>query len=233
MKNREFKLLASRMLSACKRLHRRGILSGVGGNISLRTSDPAVVLCSPSGVPIMDMLLSDICVVDISDISRDQYTVVRGANKPTSEILLHGGVYDRRKEIKAIIHSHPPITTAFSCTNLEVNYRIQEDQRWYIGDIETIPFVYSSSKALAEAAIPKLMKNYALVLKNHGIVALGDSLTEAVNITELMEDLAKIYYHARMIDSGRVFELPKEYWTEVSIETRKNLIYHDEIFDEL
>ena len=77
----------------------------------------------------------------------------------------------------------------------------------------------------------KLKKNYVLILRNHGIVVLGDSLTESVNITELIEDLSKIYFHAMIIGSGKVIELPQEYWTEVNIETRKELIYHDEIFD--
>jgi len=228
---KEFKKLTNRMINACRRLHSRGILSGVGGNISMRSETDHIILCSPSGVPIMDMLSQDICEVDISDIRNDNYRVVRGNHKPTSEILMHARLFDLRPEIKAVIHTHPPITTAFSCTNREINYRIQEDQRWYIGDIESIPFIYSSSKALADAAVPKLQKNYALILKNHGIVALGDSLAESVNITELIEDLSRIYFHAMKIGDGKVVELPESYWTEMTIETRKDLIYHDEIFD--
>jgi L-fuculose-phosphate aldolase len=227
----EFEQLSKRIINACKRLHKRGILSGVGGNISVRTSIPTVILCSPAGAPIMDLLMDDICVVDISDIENDNYIVLKGKHKPTSEILLHGGIYRMRPEIKAVLHTHPPITTAFSCTTQEVNYKIQEDQRWYIGDIDCIPFIYSSSKALAEAALPKLTNKYALILKNHGIFVLGDSLIEAVTITELMEDLSKIYYHAMMIGGGKVVELPKDYWTEIAIETRKDLIYHDEVLD--
>jgi L-fuculose-phosphate aldolase len=231
LNKKEFKRLANRMINACKRLHARGILSGVGGNISVRTSEPGLILCSPSGIPIMDMFVDDICIIEISDIKNNSYNIIKAVHNPTSEILLHGGIYDMRPEVKAVIHSHPPITTAFSCTNREINYRIQEDQRWYIGDIEYIPFVYSSSKSLAQAALPKLKSNYAAILKNHGIVALGDSLAEAVSITELIEDLSKIYYHAKMIDGENVVELPEEYWTDVTIETRKDLIYHDEIFD--
>ena len=230
--NEEFNKLALRMIKACKRLHMKGILSGVGGNISLRSSDPKAILCSPSGIPIMDMLVEDICLVDIAGISQDRFSVLRGAHKPTSEILLHGGVYANRPEVMAVLHTHPPVTTAFACTKRGVNYRIQEDQRWYIGDVGVLPFVYSSSKALAAAALPMLERNYALILRNHGIVVLGDSLAEAVTITELMEDLSKIFFHASLIGNGEVVELPAEYWTQVNIETRKNLIYHDEIYDD-
>ena len=70
-----------------------------------------------------------------------------------------------------------------------------------------------------------------MILKNHGIVTLGNSLAESVNITELIEDLSKIYFSAMIIGDGEVIELPEAYWTETTIETRKDLIYHDEIFD--
>jgi len=227
----EFHLLANRMINACKRLHARGILAGVGGNISYRTSQPSLILCSPSGIPIMDILPENLCLVDISNIPRDQHKVLRGKYKPTSEILLHGGIYVQRPEVKAVIHSHPPVTTAFACTSHQVDYKTLEDQRWYIGDVETLPFIFSSSKALAEAALPKLKTSYAMILKSHGILALGDSLAEAVTITELLEALSITYYHARIIGQGAVEQLPERYWTEVNIETRKNLIYQDEIFD--
>ena len=114
IKKSEFKKLAGRMINACKRLHRRGILSGVGGNISVRTSTPDIILCSPAGIPIMDMFPDDICAVDISDIKNYNYNVLKAKHKPTSEVLLHGGIYGMRPEIKAVLHSHPTITTAYS-----------------------------------------------------------------------------------------------------------------------
>lgn len=230
--NREFYQLANRMICACKRLHGRGMLSGVGGNISLRTSEPNTIMCSPSGIAIMDMFPDDICLVDISDIQKDNYQILRAKHKPTSEIFLHGGIYAARPEVRAVIHSHPPMTTAFACTDKCVDYKTLEDQRWYIGEVESIPFVYSSSKALAEAALPKLTKNYALILKNHGVITLGDTLAEAVTITELLETLSQTYYYAQTIAGATIVRLPSEYWTDVAIEPRKDLIYQDEIFDE-
>lgn len=228
----EIKKIGNRMINACKRLHMKGILSGVGGNISIRTSDPNIIICSPSGIPLMDMFIGDLCVIDIGNIKNEgNYKIIKEKCKPTTEFLLHCGVYKERQEVKAIIHSHPPITTAFSCTNKDINYKITEDQRWYIGDIESIPFVLGSTKSLAKNALSKLKKNYVLILKNHGIVVLGDSLAEAVNITELVEDLSKIYYYSSIISNGNVAELPKKYWENTDIKTRKDLIYHDEIFD--
>ena len=229
--DKEFQKLGTRIINACKRLYLKGLLAGVGGNISIRTSSPDIIICSPSGIPIMDMFLEDLCIVNISGIYNWEYKLLKGIHEPTSEILLHGGVYIRRPEVKAIIHTHPPFTTAFACTDKSVNYKIQEDQRWYIGDISFVPFVGSSCKDLAVAAIPSLGKNYALILGNHGLVVLGDSLAEAVTITELTEDLSKISYYANIIGNGKVVELPKSYWTDEKIETRKDLIYHDEIFD--
>ncbi|MCL5985557.1 MAG: class II aldolase/adducin family protein [Actinobacteria bacterium] len=228
---KEIQKLSRRIVNATKRLHSRGILSGTGGNISMRTSNPNHILISPTGIPIRDMFPDDLCLVDISKIFKDEHTVLRCKYQPTSEILIHSRVYYKRPEVKAIIHSHPPMVTAYACTNQKINFKIQEDQRYYIGDIEYLPFVYSSTRDLADAAVPKLEKNYVLVLRNHGVFVLGDSLCEAVNITELVEDLASISFYAKLIGNGEVVELPREYWEEYRVVPRHNLIYRDEVFD--
>jgi L-fuculose-phosphate aldolase len=226
---KELKKLRRRIINATKRLYLRGICSGVGGNISLRTDDPNIILVSPSGIPISDMSEDDLCLVDISKCEKDQFKILKGDNKYTSEIYLHSRIFYRRSNIKAVLHTHPPMVTAYACTNKKINFDIAEDKNWYIGDVEYLPFVASSSKDLCEAAWPKLEKNYALILKNHGMVALGDTLLEAVNITELLEELAKISYYAQNI--GDTVEIPKEYWEDRKIIPRNNLIYNDCVFD--
>jgi L-fuculose-phosphate aldolase len=231
IRGREVKKLGTRMINSCKRLHERGILFGVGGNISLRSSDPDIIVCSPSGIPLMDMTLGDICTVDIKEIKEGKFKVQLGKHNPTSEIWLHGGIYQTRPEIKAVIHTHPPMVTAFSCTSEEINFEIQEDQRWYIGEVDSLPFQSMEPIDFAGVAISKLTKNYALILKNHGLVALGDTLSEAVNITELMEGLAKTYYYAKNIDSGHVMELPNVHRNRSIPPARMKLIYNDSVFD--
>lgn len=228
---KEFYKLANRMVNAAKRLYNRDILSGVGGNISIRTSNPDHIILSPSGIPIAGMFPDDLCLVDISEVGQDKFKILKARHEFTSEIYLHSKIYKNRPEIKAIVHSHPPMVTAYACTNKEINFKILEDQKWYIGEVEYLPFVSSSTKELAEVAWPKLTKNYILILKNHGMVALGDSLCEAVNITELLEELAKISYYAQDISKGKVVEIPNEYWENRKIVPRNNLIYNDEIFD--
>jgi L-fuculose-phosphate aldolase len=228
---KEEKKLGTRMIHACKRLHERGILFGVGGNISLRSSSPNTILCSPSGIPLMDMRLGDICTVDISDIKNRKYRIESGKYNPTSEIWLHGGIYHVRPEIKAVLHTHPPMVTAFSCTSEEINFKIQEDQRWYIGEVDCLPFRSMEPIDFAEIAIPKLATNYAVILKNHGLVALGGTLSEAVNITETMEALAKTYYYAKNIANGRVVQIPYEHSSGNFPPARNKLIYDDCIFD--
>ena len=228
---KEFCKLANRIVNVAKRLHIRGILSGIGGNISVRTSNPDNIIVSPSGIPISDMLSDDLCLVDISESKKDKFIMLKGKYKYTSEIYLHSKIYINRPEIKAVIHTHSPMITAYACTNKKIDFKILEDQRWYIGDVEYLPFVSSSTKELAEVAWPKLTKNYALILKNHGLVTLGDSLCEAVNITELLEELAKINYYAEDISKGKTVEIPNEYWENRKIVPRNNLIYNDEVFD--
>jgi L-fuculose-phosphate aldolase len=229
---RELQKLGTRMINACRRLHERGILFGVGGNISLRSGNPDIILCSPSGIPLMEMRLADICAVDITEIEKGKYEIKTGRHDPTSEIRLHGGIYRARPEINAVIHTHPPMVTAFSCTSVDVDFNIQEDQQWYIGEVDFLPFKRMEPIEFAKAAVSKLARNYALVLKNHGLVALGDTLSEAVNITETLEGLARTYYYAKNIDGGNIVRLPYENGSRSVPAQRMKLLYDDGIFDE-
>ena len=52
---------------------------------------------------------SDIVIVDL------QGRLLSGARKVTSEICMHLEIYEMRKDISAVIHSHPPIATGFAC----------------------------------------------------------------------------------------------------------------------
>jgi len=224
LEKKEIKKISIRMINACKRLHILKLVSGPGGNISCRTSIPNVIICSPSGIPIMDMMVDDLCVIELHNSKDCNYKILRGKYKPTSEILLHCEIYIKRPEIMSIIHTHPLYVTAFACTDEIINFEITEDKAWYIGNIDYIPFINGSTKELAEAALPKLEKSYVLILRNHGVVVLGDSLAEAVNITELVENLAMTYFYSKLIGNLKEIKAP-------NAKTREGLIYHDEIFD--
>jgi ribulose-5-phosphate 4-epimerase/fuculose-1-phosphate aldolase len=270
---KELKKYGSRIVSACKRLYNRNLITALGGNISTRTSDPCLFLCSPSGMPLAEMLSDDLCLVSLKsskdlnieintssndsinhmtsrvtekagnlDLS-DNYSVISGNYGPTSEILIHSAVYYIRPEIKAIIHAHPPYITALSCVDEKINFNLTEDRNYYIGNIGTTPFIPGGSPKLAESVISIAQQNNAVICANHGIFVFGTSLAEAVNITELIEELAKIFFISRMagfagnkeiknaISAGEIKSVISAGISEDYDSLKSSFIYRDEIFD--
>jgi ribulose-5-phosphate 4-epimerase/fuculose-1-phosphate aldolase len=264
---KELKKYSSRIVSACKRLYNRNIITALGGNISIRVSDPGLLLCSPSGMPLAEMQPDDLCLVRLksnSDIDieislgqsvstksinykadrvagkagnsnpSDIYSVISGKFNPTSEILIHSAVYEIRPEINAVIHSHPPYITALSCVDEKIDFDLTQDRHYYIGNIGTVPFVHGGSPKLAESVVSVAQQNNAVICANHGIFVFGTSLAEAVNMTELIEELAKIFFIARTagfacskeIKSAISADIPEDYAS-----LKSSFIYRDEIFD--
>jgi len=171
------------------------------------------------------------------------YSVISGKYNPTSEILIHSSIYKIRPEINAILHLHPPYITALSCVDEKINFNLTEDRNYYIGNIGMVPFVPGASPELAASVILIAQQNNAVICANHGIFLFGTSLSEAVNIAELVEELAKMYFISRLAAlAGN-----KEIKNAISDEEIKNaissgisqdydslkssFIYRDEVFD--
>ena len=89
-------------------LSRLGFVPGTSGNLSVRL-DENRLLATPTGMSkgllgVEDMVLVDLCGKSLS-----------GERRVTSEISMHLAVYQLRPTVQAVIHSHPPIATAFAC----------------------------------------------------------------------------------------------------------------------
>ncbi|MHB8279944.1 MAG: class II aldolase/adducin family protein, partial [Candidatus Humimicrobiaceae bacterium] len=173
--SKEIDKLCNRIVSACKKLYNRNLITALGGNISLRTSNPDMILCSPSGMPLAEMLPADLCLIRLkskmkyietvelnkhgidfdtasidTNTQKPEYTEIyeflSGKYNPTSEILIHSMVYNIRPDILSVIHSHPPYITAMSCTDGGIDFNLTEDKNYYIGSIGFVPFISGGSQ---------------------------------------------------------------------------------------
>jgi L-fuculose-phosphate aldolase len=88
--------------------NRQGLSAGSTGNLSVRRNKD--IFITPSGMPYPDMMPRDIVVLDMAD------RIVSRCKKPSSEWRFHKDIYQRRKEIRAIVHVHAPFATAIACT---------------------------------------------------------------------------------------------------------------------
>ena len=87
-------------------LHQHGFVAAMDGNLSVRLGADRI-LVTPTCVSKGAMRPGDMVVVDAEG------NRVSGRRNVTSEIGMHLLIYQMRKDVKAIVHAHPPTATGF------------------------------------------------------------------------------------------------------------------------
>jgi L-fuculose-phosphate aldolase len=126
--------------------------------------------------------------------------VVDGDNSPSSETQFHLALYQHRKDVNAVIHSHSVFATAISCLRQEIpplHYLVG-----LIGDkIPVTDYATFATKELAENIVKGIGSANAALLANHGAVSVGPDIETCFIIAEHVELLAQIYIYAKSIGS--------------------------------
>lgn len=184
-----------------RRLIEAGLAFGTSGNVSLREGD--TIWVTPSGVPFEKIHTEDLVGIDLATGSiRD------GFRRPSSEVPLHRSIYRARPDVSAVVHTHSPYATVFSCLHrpiLALHYQIA-----HIGtQIPVAPYATFGSEDLGENAVRTLGESgRAVLLGNHGALAVGESLDKAFQTACDLEWLATLYWRALQIGSPAI--LPDE-----------------------
>jgi L-fuculose-phosphate aldolase len=146
--------------------------------------DEPLILITPSGVSLRDVILDNVIVIDLNGEKLD------GEGVPSSELHMHLEIYRKREDIGAIVHTHPPYATGFSFTDKKIP-RFEgfgEIKSPYIAEIE---YAVPGSMELVESASNGLIDEDVLLLRNHGVVTVGENIDNAVLLAEFTESSAK------------------------------------------
>jgi L-fuculose-phosphate aldolase len=179
--------LKNQLVKYSHRSYDKEFVSMTSGNISVRTPDDKGILIKASGVCLGDASEQDYILVD-------WYGNYAGKKKPSIEINFHLGIYKVRPEINSVIHLHPPHCIALSIASDKFPL-VTLTAKKTIGKVPMVPALEPGSGELAQHVIESFAQNQdstAVVLKEHGIVTIGQDLTKAFYIAELLEHEAKI-----------------------------------------
>lgn len=211
-KLREKLLLTARNLSAS------GLNKGTAGNVSARTETGYLI--TPSGIAAEDMTVEDLVWMDFSG-------TWQGERQPSSEWRFHRDILRSRPEIGAVIHTHSMFATTLACLHQDIppfHYMIALAG----GDsIRCAPYALFGTQALSDHALHALQRRKACLLANHGMIALGSDLDQALAIAVEVENLCEQYWRAQQVgqpvllstqEMEQVFEQFKGYgrWCETS-----------------
>jgi len=200
-----------RLVAAARRLSALGLNPGRSGNVSERFG--AGFLVTPSAMPYERMQPDDLVFVDAGG-------AFHGDQKPSSEWPLHRGVYRARPEARAVAHTHSPHATTLACLRRAIPPFHYEVAFAGGSDIRCSRYATFGTQELSDAAVTALDGRRACLLANHGVVALGATLGEAVELAEKVEALARMYWQALQagepalldeVEMSRVLERFKTY----------------------
>ncbi len=167
-----------------KKLLEKGLVVGPGGNISLREDE--VIYLTPSGLSFEEMEEEDLVAVEISSGK-----VVEGKRRPTSEIELHLACYREREDIRAVIHTHPSLSTGWVSGGGKL-FPPFPDFVAYVGKkIAILPYQKPATPQMGKEVGKAVKDVNAVILINHGLVTVGRNLKEAYYRTLLIEESAK------------------------------------------
>jgi L-ribulose-5-phosphate 4-epimerase len=174
-----------------------------GGNISVRVPDKNIVAITPSGKPYRSLGLNDICVIDF-----DQ-NPIEGSLSPSIEAAMHIGVYQNRSDVNAVVHTHQPFASVLAIINKPIPALFDEITVEIGHVVEIIPYAFSGSLELVNNVRTKLENAcHCYLIQNHGALSLGADMERAMKNTELLENVAQIYYHA-LASGGKISMLPQ------------------------
>jgi L-fuculose-phosphate aldolase len=183
------------MGETARKLVTLGLNRGTSGNISVRTGSSFLV--TPTGVPTEEMSPDGMVMMDFSGATL-------GPGKASSEWRFHRDILAARSEIGAVIHTHSRYATSLACLNQEIppfHYMIAVAG----GDtIRCAPYALFGSQKLSELAVQALESRKACLLGNHGMIALGYDLTDALMIAVEVESLCEQYWTALQVGEPNI-----------------------------
>lgn len=182
------------MAGACRHLAAQGLVIGTAGNISARNGD--LIAVTPTGADLSTVTPEMVTVIDLDG------EVVDGDLAPTSEVPLHTGIYKGTNAL-AITHAHAMASTALSCSHDELP-PLHYSCLGLGGAPRTAAYATFGSEELAENVLNALKGRNAAMMQNHGSVAYGSKMAEAVERLELLEWLAELYWRASSMGTPRV-----------------------------
>ncbi len=200
--------LRAQALAAVLRLDALGLNRGSTGNLSVRAGAGVAAAAgaaavgtfwiTPTGMPPDELGADDFVLLD------DAGAVLHGGWAPSSEWPFHRAVYRARPDLAAVVHMHSPHATALACLRRALpafHYMVAVAGG---DDVPCTPYHLFGTEALSQAVGAAFAARNACLMANHGLVAAGSSLAQAVKVAVEIEALCGIYLQALAVGEPAV-----------------------------
>jgi L-fuculose-phosphate aldolase len=181
------------LVDVCRRMNAAGINQGKSGNASVRATvfggASDAFLVTPTAVSYDAMTPEDIVLMKLDG-------TFAGRRPPSSEWRMHRDLLAHRPDLNAVVHAHPPFSTALACVHRSIpafHYMVAVAGG---DDIRCAPYATFGTQELSDHALRALEGRKACLLANHGLLAAGLHLDDAFAVAIEVEALAEQYTRA-------------------------------------
>ena len=183
-------------------LRTRGLAIGTSGNVGARLEDGRIAI-TPSTMDYDDMTPDDIVIVEADGSPSD------GRHRPSSELRIHVEVFAARPDVGAIVHTHSPFATTFAAAHRSlpaVHYVLALLVAPGRDTLRVAPYATFGTPELARDAVATLGDDNAVLLANHGAIAVARTLASALTRAERVEELAMLAWRAEQIGGATLLD---------------------------
>lgn len=182
------------VLNCAREIYKSGMVTGTWGNVSARVENRELMVITPSGMDYNLLEPPDMVLLDFAG------QVVEGQYRPSIEAPMHLSIYHERPEVNAVVHVHSPYAVAFAVARHNIPVILEETAQVVGHEIEVAAYAHCGTRLLADNVLKALGTDKKVVLlANHGLVALGKDMAEALKICYIVEKTAMIALNARIL----------------------------------
>jgi L-fuculose-phosphate aldolase len=192
MRRRSKAALSEEIVAAALYMTRSGLSPGRSGNISIRWKDGMLITASGVAPEAMTPATDVVFVGGGEELDLT-------AKQPSTEWHFHQAIYRARKDIGGIVHCHSRFATALACLHKPIpafHYMVAKAGG---SEIPLAQYATFGTPELAKYAAEALSQCKACLLANHGQIAIGEMLNDALELAEEVESLAAQYVAALSI----------------------------------
>ncbi len=167
-------------------MNRSGLSPGRSGNVSARHDDG--MLITPTGMAYQQIEPDDIVLVAADGSVPGKQRI------PSSEWRFHLAAYAARPDMHALVHTHSLHATVLACAHKPIpafHYMVAVAGG---KDIPLVPYATFGTEELSSHVARGLKERNAILMANHGQIALGETLPAALELAHEVEVLAEQYY---------------------------------------
>ena len=172
------------LVDCARQAYAEGLFSGTSGNLSVRTDRG--MLITPTSVRYETLSPEDIVHL------RPDGAVLEGRFAPSSEWRMHAEIYARFPAVGAIVHTHSPHATAFAAAGKPIPESLIEMRFFLGGEVPCAAYAPAGTREVGLRCCEVLSGRGGCLMANHGALAVGRDLDEALLRAEYIEDSAKI-----------------------------------------